>query len=343
MKPLSVTASGMRTSVGMDGPTTAAAVRCGISGAVETRFMDDGGEWMLGCPVPGDLSLRGRDQIVDLAASSISECLQRVLGVKAHDVPLLICVAEQGRPGRPEGMDEWVLSDVQAALKLKPNSDSAVFAQGRTGILAALRTAERLLYDRGTAFCIVAGVDTLLLQQTISDLERRGRLMTSVNSNGFIPGEAGGAILLTRPKKTGGPQLTIRGVGSGTEKAVVDSEEPLRADGLVEALRSAMSDAKVTFDQLDFRIVDSSGEQYGFKEAALAIGRTVRKVKSQFPVWHPADCIGEVGTAIGPCMLGLALAAARKGYAPGAGVLCHLSDDDGRRAALVLRYEEGGA
>jgi 3-oxoacyl-[acyl-carrier-protein] synthase-1 len=303
--------------------------------------MDDGGEWMLGCPVPGELSLRGRDQIVDLAASSIGECLQRVLEAK-HDVPLLVCVAERTRPGRLEGMDEWILSDVRAALKLKPNADSAVFAEGRTGVVAALRSAERLLYDRGASSCIVAGVDTFLLQQTIADLERRGRLLTSVNSNGFIPGEAGGAVLLTRPKKNAGDQLTVRGAGTGTEKATVDSEEPLRADGLVDAYRSAMKDAGVSFDQLDFRIVDSSGEQYGFKETALAIGRTVRKVKAQFPIWHPADCLGEVGSAFGPCILGLALAAVRKGYAPGAGILCHLADDDGRRAALVLRHEEGG-
>jgi 3-oxoacyl-[acyl-carrier-protein] synthase-1 len=343
MKPLAVTAWGMRTSVGMDGPSTAAAVRCGISGAVETRFMDDGGEWMLGCPVPGELSNRGRDQIVDMAASSISECLSRVLGAKSHEVPLLVCLAERSRPGRLEGMDDWILTDVQAALKLKPNVGSAVFAEGRTGIVAALAAAERLLYDDGAPACVVAGADTLLLQQTIAELERRGRLLTSVNSNGFIPGEAGAAVLLTKPKKDSGDQLVVRGVGSGTEKATVESEEPLRADGLVEALRAAMKDAKVTFDQVDFRIVDSSGEQYAFKEAALAIGRTVRKVKAQFPIWHPADCIGEVGSAIGPLILGIALAAMRKGYAPGAGILCHVADDDGRRAALVLHHEEGGA
>jgi hypothetical protein len=40
-------------------------------------------------------------------------------------------------------------------------------------------------------------------------------------------------------------------------------------------------------------------------------------------------------------MLGVALAAARRGYAPGPGVLCHLGDEDGARAALVLRAAGG--
>ena len=43
---------------------------------------------------------------------------------------------------------------------------------------------------------------------------------------------------------------------------------------------------------------------------------------------HPARTLG----------MGLALAAARKGYAPGPGVLCHFSNDDGKRAAMILRY-----
>ena len=60
------------------------------------------------------------------------------------------------------------------------------------------------------------------------------------------------------------------------------------------------------------------------------------KRKEEFDIWHPADCIGEVGAAALPCMLGVALFAARKAYAPGANILCHLGNDDGKRAALVL-------
>jgi len=106
----------------------------------------------------------------------------------------------------------------------------------------------------------------------------------------------------------------------------------------VQAFRAALADAGCTFDQVDYRIADVSGEQYGFREAALAIGRTIRKVKAKFDLWNPADCVGEVGAAIGPLLLGVALAAARKGYAPGPGVLCHLANDDGARAALILAY-----
>ena len=87
---------------------------------------------------------------------------------------------------------------------------------------------------------------------------------------------------------------------------------------------------------LDYRITDISGEQYQFKEAALAEARLLRQHKEEFDIWHPADCIGEIGAASLPCMLGVALYAAHKGYAPGPRLLAHLGNDDGKRVALVL-------
>ena len=115
------------------------------------------------------------------------------------------------------------------------------------------------------------------------------------------------------------PGLHVQGLGFGREQATVDSEEPLRADGLVQAIRAACEEAGLGVHDLDFRITDLNGEQYGFKEATLALSRTMRKVKPAFDIWHPANSVGDVGSAIGPCVLGLALSAFVKGYAPGPG------------------------
>ena len=75
----------------------------------------------------------------------------------------------------------------------------------------------------------------------------------------------------------------------------------------------------------------------------MALTRVVRKVKPRFDLWHPGDCIGEVGSAIGACVLAVALAATRKGYAPGRCILCHFGNDEGERAALVLEFSTRGA
>lgn len=344
MKPVAIVSSGMRTAVGLSAPASCAAIRCGISGSAETGFMDSGGEWLMGCSVPVEGELRGLDKLATLAAAALSECLVAALPAKLKDVPVAFCIAEKSRPGRFPGLEERLPPSVQAILKKPLHPRSCVIARGRTGAAHALVWAEGLLSAGETSHCAIVGVDTLLVGETLRALEQQGRLLTSVNSNGFIPGDAAAAVLVSRAAKSKGTQLTCAGIGFGTEPATVESEEPLRGDGLVAAVRSALAAVPCSFEEVQYRLVDASGEQYGLKEAQLAIGRTIRgTLKPQFPIWHPADCIGEVGAAIGPCLLGLALEAARKGYAPGPGALCHLGADGGERAALVLRYGEAGA
>lgn len=133
-------------------------------------------------------------------------------------------------------------------------------------------------------------------------------------------------------------QLLCLGLGRGTEPAALASEQPLRAEGLTEAIKSALSDAGCDMGDLDFRITDNSGEQYYFKEAALALSRTLRVRKEEFDIWHPADCIGEVGAAIGTALLAKTLSACQKAYTRGRSILVHAGNDGGRRAAAVLRY-----
>jgi 3-oxoacyl-[acyl-carrier-protein] synthase-1 len=192
------------------------------------------------------------------------------------------------------------------------------------------------MLEGGARCCIVAGVDSFLVGATLASLDGQSRLQTAQNSDGFIPGEAGAAVLLGR-ENTPGAELLCCGVGFGAEPAPIGSEEPLRAEGLAQAIRAAMADAGMSYDDVAYRITDVSGEQYAFKEAALALSRTMRVRKAEFDIWHPADCIGEVGAAIVPVVLGVALAAHSKGYAPGSGVLCHFSGPGRDRAALLLR------
>lgn len=323
MKALAVRASGMVTAVGATSASTCAAIRAGINGFAETHFVDGAGEPIKGATVSLGSPVRGRGKLVQMAAAAIAECLP---DVDPEQVPLLLCVAEKDRPGRLPGLDDDLLREIEAKLGTRFHPKSSVVAEGRVGGAHAVKMAEEW------PLCLVASVDSYLVAGTVSSYDERERLVTSRNSNGFLPGEAAAAILLGAPAK--GAELVCTGIGFGQEKATIASEEPLRADGLLDAVRNTGS----TLDQVDYRIADVSGEQYGFKEAALLVGRALRKRKPSFPLWHPADCIGEVGAAIVPCALGVALAAAKKGYAPGPDVFCHFGNDDGSRAAIVLHY-----
>ncbi|MCI5130115.1 MAG: hypothetical protein D3904_01030, partial [Candidatus Electrothrix sp. EH2] len=164
------------------------------------------------------------------------------------------------------------------------------------------------------------------------------RLLTEKHSNGFIPGEAGAAVLLGR-RDAG---LMIQGIGFGEEKAHIESEEPTRAEGLTQAFQAAFTAAGLSMRNMHYRLTDANGEQYKFKEGDLAVTRSLRDHKGEIDIWHPIECIGEVGAAIVPVVLAVAEAAARKNYAFGKNVLCHFSDDSGERAAMILTCSGNG-
>jgi 3-oxoacyl-[acyl-carrier-protein] synthase-1 len=233
-------------------------------------------------------------------------------------------------------MDHLIFREIEAQLDIRFATQSRIISQGRTSIAAALEQARKLVYEANIPLALIAATDSLLTWPQLQVLERDERLLTARNSNGFIPGEAGGALLVGRP--TPEAHLSCLGIGFGIEKATVTSEQPLRGDGLVRAIREALSEAGCGLHDLDFRITDVSGEHYYFKEAALALGRVMRKRKRGFDIWHAAECTGEVGAASGVVALSVAYFACGKGYAPGPGILFHSSSDAGERAAAVLRY-----
>jgi len=338
MKPFSIIAAGMVTGVGLDAPSSCAAIRCAIDNFSETRFMDKGGEWIIGSQVPLEQPWRGLPKLVHMVVPAIRECLSQVKDATPEMIPLLLCVAEKERPGRLERLDDELFSEVQAELGVRLHPRSGVIARGRVAGGLAMIEASKLIHEERLPYCLIAGVDSYLVAATLAGYEEKNRLLTSQNSNGFIPGEAGAAVLIGRQSTN---SLHCLGIGTGQEKATVDSEEPFRAEGMVQACKAAFSEAGKSMADVDYRITDSNGEQYFFKEAALAVARTLRVTKEKFEIWHPADCIGEVGAAIGPCVLAVGLAATRKNYAVGPNPLCHLSGEDGDRIALMLTGGNG--
>ena len=342
-QPLAIVGSGMVTGVGLSAPASCAAIRCAIDDFQETRFMDAGGEWIIGSSVPLEQPWRGIAKLSKMLVSVLKECMACDPKLTLEQVPILLCLAEEDRPGRFDDLGNQVFIETQKELGIRFHEKSVIIEQGRVGVAVALNHARKLIYEENLPHVIIAGVDSLLVGPSLRSFEERERLMTTVNSNGFIPGEAASAVLVQAPGKSSEPQLFCLGIGYGTEKSTVDAEDiPLRADGMAQAIRNALSEAGCDMGATDFRITDVSGEQYAFKEAALALLRVLRQRKEFYDIWHPADCIGEVGSAIGPAILSVLLAAMRKGYSPGNNVLAHFGNDNGQRAAMVVTYQAVG-
>ena len=336
MRPVGIQACGMATAIGLSAPAACAALRARLANFQETRFISRDGAWILGAEVPLEQPWRGLRRLVQLLLGPLRECLDACPSASSTSVPLFLCVAEPERAGRLDGLDDRLAAEVVQALGLGFHRRSRMVAFGQVGGAVALDHARRLVATGEVDYAIVAGVDSFLLAETIRAYDRADRLLSEANSNGFIPGEAGAAILVG-PAGSGG--LRLLGIGLAAEKAKLGSGLPLRADGLVAAMRLGLGEAGLDLAEVDYRISDLCGEQYYFKEAALAVARLLRGPKDVPDLWHPADGFGYTGAAAIPLMLAVSLTATRKGYAPGPIVLAQASHDDGRRATMVLRME----
>ena len=336
-RPLSIRGTGLVTPVGLTAAASCCAFRVKINDPFETRFIDSSGAWIMAHQVNLDRPYSGLTKLAKMAALAIEEALQDFNRDQWHRLPLLLCVAEVERPGRLAGLDDQLLVQIQSELGVSFAKSSAVVPYGRVGVAMALAQARTLLGKTKLPGVLIVSTDSLLSWPTLSHYEREDRLLTEANSNGFMPGEGAGALWVGVAER-GTTQLLCTGIGFGQEPAHIDSGEPLRAEGLTQAIKASLDDAGRQLHDMDYRITDNSGEQYYFKEASLALSRTLRQRKEAFDIWHPAECTGESGATSGVAVIATANEACRKGYSPGPNILTHWANDAGQRAAVTLEF-----
>jgi 3-oxoacyl-[acyl-carrier-protein] synthase-1 len=331
---IDIVSIGMVTAVGLDASSTCAAMRAGIDGFRETGFVGSGADQIIGAAVPLPRNWIGEKRMAHLAAGAISEAFAGVPEARGNTA-LILCVAEEERTGRPVKDASTLIRRIADIIEVAAHTRSRVVAHGRPSGHVALDHARRLIASGEAPYVMIAGVDSYLTRPAISHYLRGGRLLTPGNPNGFIPGEAAAAVLCTKANSGG---MRLFGLGLAREKASIYNKDdlPLRGDGMTSAYRAALGETGIDMSQLGYRISDLIGEQYWFKQTALASLRLVRKRSDFLDLWSPAEALGNIGAAVVPLMLGMALTAAKKGYAAGNSVLIEASNDAGACAAAVL-------
>lgn len=335
-----IAATGMACPVGLSAASACAAKRAGISAFNDLPYQDNPGEPIVGSAIPDlDWKLRRAPRLVEMLGKALADLLEKQPERRWEQVPLLVGLAEPGRPGGSgEELASSTVGRVQDAIKVQFHPQlSRTFPKGHTAGFEALRVARELVESKKAPACLVCGVDSLLNARTLLWLDRTFRLKTPANRDGVIPGEAAAAVLVQEfPGATDVTQIV--GLGFGKEKAHLLSEEPLLGLGLTAAVRAALAEAKLGLHEMDCRLSDVTGEFYGFKELPLMEGRLMRVVrKKEQPLWHWAEAIGDTGAAAGVAELILADEALRNDYSPGDRWICMASSLEGDRAAVVIR------
>lgn len=334
---IAITGAGLVTAVGNDSISSCAAIRCTLDNIQETPFTDQAGEPISACLSDIDTSVQGQERLVQLATAALQQCLDADPSIVCAHTPLILCLPERGRPGRPIDDEDDFFAAVQNVLGCSFSAQSRILTHGHVAAAVALRHARQLLDGTNPSIehVLIASADSLIDASCLADLEDKGRLLTSSHSDGFIPGEAGAALVI---KRTGDNPHAIQclGLGFSMEPAPILSDKPCRAEGLTLAIRSALQEAQIPMQDMAYRITDLTGEHYYFREAAVALSRKLRVLRDDFDLLHPAECVGNTGASLGLIILAYqrTLFLVQPPNLPQ--VLVHLGDDDGKRAAIVL-------
>src|SRR5262245_1910907 len=242
MPALAIKAAGMVTAVGFNAASSCAAMRAGIRKLDEADLWDpESGMYLTAGRVPLPHWWTGLAKLADLAAPAILECFEAAKPVPAAKIPVLLGVAPSSRPYRHEKLEHQILPEIERRLGFSLHPASRVIPRDHVSVVVALRDAANLITANKAPFAVVAAVDSLVQQNLKNHYLAGRRLLTPLNSNGFSLGEAGSALLVGPAGDPKG-ELQIRGLGLASEKAAIESEEPLRAEGLIRAIREAFSD-----------------------------------------------------------------------------------------------------
>jgi 3-oxoacyl-[acyl-carrier-protein] synthase-1 len=176
---------------------------------------------------------------------------------------------------------------------------------------------------------VLLAVDSYHAFPRLKHLDAAYRLRTERCKDGFVPGEAAVAILLEPP---GGPrtQCLLGMPGTAREPASQLGELSSTGRGLQQAIEAALGSTRAAWV-----LCDLNGESYRSFEWGIVRTRMAEAFASLERLVHPADCVGDVGSATGALLVACVAQAFARGYAPANDALLFAGADDGARAALV--------
>jgi 3-oxoacyl-[acyl-carrier-protein] synthase-1 len=307
-------------------------------------MIDTAGEPMRVALAPWlDVSLDGIERFEGLLFPAIDDALRPLADAASGKLRVALALGLPApRPGLPQDLEGQLK---RAISERYPGRfvGIAAFANGHAAGLLALDAAFRKLDQGAFDACVVAGVDSYMVPETLEWLEENDQLHGAGalnNAWGFIPGEGASALLLASGAALRTLQLQplafVRSVGLGTEKNRIKTETVCIGEGLTDAFRAALGVLPQGAQVTDV-YCDMNGEPYRADEFGFACLRTKEWFVAASEFIAPADCWGDVAAASGPLCITLSIVAGCKAYAKGPLAFIWASSELGERAGAVIR------
>jgi 3-oxoacyl-[acyl-carrier-protein] synthase I len=341
-----IASAGALCAVGLTLPQTAAAVRAGLMLFEAGPLYGPNFEPFTLAQLPEDAlpalsaeteattGLTSRElRLLRLAARPLQECAS-ALGADASRVRLLLTLPERETPipMKPELLLTLLAAQAPGTFDV---SRSAATWRGRAGGLVALGTAVELVRSGQESSVLVGAVDTFRDPWLLATLHADGRVKSSKNLDGFVPGEGAAFVLIAKePLQSSAPLAHLSAVSFGEEPGHFGSPVPYLGEGLANVVAPLVAHLSLP---APIRTIWSTmnGESHWGKEWGVTYLRNSAAFDPDHAIEHPADCVGDMGAALGVLTVALAAYAQREGHANGP-ALCYASNDGALRAALAV-------
>lgn len=266
--------------------------------------------------------------------------------VRVESLFFFLGLPSDRRPG--PSMDEWkALWTERLENKLEQYADMIhveFLSTGNASAIHGVQNAARILKAHHEGLCIVGGVDSLLSTDTLLWLEKDWRLVSESHGrqHGLFPSHAAGFFMVETEKgaekRQKQPLARIISHSITTEPAPFVSELPSQGVGLTQVIRSVLENKNTPPSAIDSILCDLNGEYHRFKEWGFADIRCFPQNTPQ--LFHPSDCMGDVGAAWVPVLAGIATHGFKRDIlGKTAMIIC--SDDHGERGAMILcQYQD---
>jgi len=337
---------GMISAVGANTAMTAAAVNAGISGYAKSGYDGSRDEAITMANVPND-ALAEIDAEIDegnrfnerhyrvtlMAIAAVREAC--ALQTTEQAIPLLLAMpdVDEDTDGLSPLVDE-IESNCQPWVSV---AKSRSLYSGRAAGMDAIDFAFRHFEKQPCKFIIIGGSDSYQDYDRITSLADDDRLLEEGCMDGFAPGEAASFMLLTADPKLAmvrdGNIVALSPPGIADESGHLHSKEPYRGEGLDQAFKKALAENK---QQNIYTIYSSmNGENHWAKEYGVAFMRNKTAFSETVETKHPADVLGDVGSATGSMLIALAAEDLYK-QTNATTCLVYSSSDTAKRGAIVL-------
>ncbi len=236
------------------------------------------------------------------------------------------------------GLHSFFLEHCISHFSLPKKLDVAGVQLGATGVIYLIDKARQALLSGEREFIIIAGVDSYMLDGRLNYYDDQWRLKSDRNPMGFVPGEAAGLLLLETEAhaKARKQEVLVEIAGVGVEQEInpISGEKSSTGEGLSQAIEKALH--ANTQQPINWLYSDLNGESYRAYEWGVVNSRLNKYFGSQLSHVHPADVMGDIGSATTAIQLGCISQAFQREYADDTKALLFAANDKGQRAALSV-------